>query len=411
MSVPVNILNGKLNTLFPFYFIINDSLTIADAGKSLSKLFPDIIGKQLQDCFRLKRPASAVFEFDSIVKYADQIFIFESTDGRSILFRGQIITTENLRILLFVSSPWITDADDLMKYNLLLTDFALHDTTTDMIQIIKSKEIMMNDIRSLANNLEMQKRELIRAKELADTNAELEAFSYSVSHDLRAPLRAISGYTGILITDYAGQLDAGASRFLNNINLSVRYMNRLIDDLLNLARMGKKELEVKLTDMDNLVKSVISSLLSQSTEPAKARINISVLEQAPCDASLMFQVWHNLISNALKYSGQQPSPYIEISSSRKEEEIIYVVKDNGVGFDMQYADRLFGVFQRLHPANEFEGTGVGLALVERIVKKHGGHVGAESEPGKGATFYFSLPLSSAQTNKTAHTEESAKMTQ
>lgn len=407
MRIPVNILNGKLNNLFPFYFIINESLTIADAGKSLLKLFPDIIGKHLQDCFRLKRPASALFEFDSILNYADQIFILESTDGRSILFRGQVITTEELPILVFVSTPWITDADDLMKYNLLLNDFALHDTTTDMIQIIKSKEIMMNDIRNLANNLEMQKRELIRAKELADTNAELEAFSYSVSHDLRAPLRAISGYNGILITDYAGQLDAEASRFLNNIDHSVRYMNRLIDDLLNLARMGKKELEVRLTNMDDLVKSVISSLLTHSTGPPKARIDISELEKVSCDASLMFQVWHNLISNALKYSGKQTSPHIEISSFRKGEEIIYVVKDNGVGFDMQYADRLFGVFQRLHPANEFEGTGVGLALVERIVKKHGGCVGAESEPGKGATFYFSLPCSSTQTNQTAQTEQSS----
>jgi PAS domain S-box-containing protein len=221
-------------------------------------------------------------------------------------------------------------------------------------------------------------------------NKELEAFSYSVSHDLRAPLRIMDGYADILISDYKDKFDEEGIRTAATIKANARRMGQLIDDLLNLSQIGRKELVAEQTDMNRLVQSVIKELFSG--DAIFADIRVENLEPARCDSNLMRQVWINLISNAVKYSGKQQEPEILIRSSRENNEVIYSIKDNGVGFDMKYASKLFGVFQRLHKITEFEGTGVGLALVSRILTRHNGRIWAESEKGKGATFYFSLPV-------------------
>ncbi|MEP7372228.1 MAG: PAS domain S-box protein [Chitinophagaceae bacterium] len=228
-------------------------------------------------------------------------------------------------------------------------------------------------------------------------NKELEAFSYSVSHDLRSPLRIIDGYSELMISDYSNSLDPEGNRLLGIIKANVRKMGRLIDDLLNFSRLGRKELTYQQVDMNKMAETVIAELLFSGTK--KYNIEISALEPAVCDSSLIRQVWVNLISNALKYSGDKENPAIEISSAKSGNEIVYSVKDNGVGFNMQYAHKLFGVFQRLHKMTEFEGTGVGLALVQRIITRHGGRVWAEAEVNKGAAFYFSLPQQLANNQK------------
>ncbi|HKB45245.1 MAG TPA: ATP-binding protein, partial [Chitinophagaceae bacterium] len=236
----------------------------------------------------------------------------------------------------------------------------------------------------------LEKKVIERTSQLEAVNKELEAFTYSVSHDLRAPLRIIDGYTEILVSDYQKKLDEEAKRMFGIITGNVRKMGQLIDDLLNLSQTGRKELLLYPANMNKLVQSVIDEQLSLNGEKP-ADIKIEILLPAECDSRLLQQVWSNLISNAVKYSGKQEHPVIHINSFRQGGEIVYQIKDNGVGFDMKYAGQLFGVFQRLHKATEFEGTGVGLALVKRIVAKHNGRVWAESEPGKGATFFFSLP--------------------
>lgn len=226
-------------------------------------------------------------------------------------------------------------------------------------------------------------------EQLQAVNKELEAFSYSVSHDLRAPLRAVNGFSDMLLQQYNASLDDNAKRLLRIIKTNAISMGQLIDDLLQFSRIGRKEVTPSQTNMQSLVQSVISELTQNEPEKA-ACITTHKLPNVFCDSQLMKQVWLNLISNALKYSSKKENPQIEIGAEIKNDKIIFHVKDNGAGFDMQYAGKLFGVFQRLHSQKEFEGNGVGLALVQRIITKHGGNVWAQAEIDKGATFFFSL---------------------
>jgi PAS domain S-box-containing protein len=242
--------------------------------------------------------------------------------------------------------------------------------------------------RSTALDYTEQKKALQRIEQL---NNELESFSYSVSHDLRAPLRSIDGYTQILMEDYAPQMDAEGNRLLSVVVTNARRMARLIDDLLDFSRIGRKEIASSRIQTAALVESVVNEL--KVLEPERdMTIKVSPLHDVDGDSNLMRQVWMNLVSNAMKYTRKKEKALIEISSKKEPGEVVFMVKDNGTGFDMQYAPKLFGVFQRLHRQNEFEGTGVGLAIVHRIVSRHGGRIWAEAEAGKGATFYFSLPV-------------------
>ena len=243
----------------------------------------------------------------------------------------------------------------------------------------------ITDIRDAQKLLEQ------RQVELEAANRELEAFSYSVSHDLRAPLRAIDGFVSILHEDYNGKLDAEGQRLLNVVRSSAVKMGRLIDDILAFSRVGRTEMNPSEVDMAGLVRTVISDPLALATAGRNIAIDVAELPPARGDRAMLERVWVNLIDNAIKYSAPKPDARIEIGAKAAERETIYFVRDNGVGFDMQYVDKLFGVFQRLH-GNEIPGTGIGLAIVKRLVSRHGGRVWAEGKPGEGATFYFTMPM-------------------
>ncbi len=238
-------------------------------------------------------------------------------------------------------------------------------------------------------NAQLEQRVRERTAELQIANRELESFSYSVSHDLRAPLRAIDGYALMLEEDYAAKLDDEGRRLLGVVRESSRQMARLIDDLLAFSQVGRKEIARAPVDMASLARDVVSSAAPQGS---KVRIKIGDMPSASCDHALVKQVWVNLLSNALKYSGKRDEQLIEMGGGTEGREHIYWVRDNGSGFDMRYYGKLFGVFQRLHRTEEFEGTGVGLAIVQRIVVRHGGRVWAEGAVDRGACFRFSLPV-------------------
>lgn len=226
------------------------------------------------------------------------------------------------------------------------------------------------------------------AEKLKTANQELESFSYSVSHDLRAPLRAMDGFSRILAEEYKEHLPEQARRYLGLVRENAVQMGQLVDDLLAFSRLGRHSLKIQPVDPNHVVDEVLGEIVTE--EDRNSQIQRLDLEGCRADPTLLKQVFSNLIGNALKYSRKSERPVVTIGCETQADEVVYYVKDNGVGFDMAYANKLFGVFQRLHRAEDFPGTGVGLAIVHRIVDRHGGRVWAEAKPDQGATFYFTL---------------------
>jgi two-component system sensor kinase len=244
------------------------------------------------------------------------------------------------------------------------------------------------EIRRL--NEELEARVKARTAELEFANREMEAFSYSVSHDLKAPIRAIQGFSRMLVGEHAAKLDAEGLRLLQVVCDNTTLMHHLIDDLLALSRLGRLQIRKSVINLTAMVRQIFDQLRTQTPE-RDLRLTVGDLPPALGDQSLLNQVMMNLLGNAVKFTKSRETAVIEVGGRTEGKEDIYYVKDNGVGFDERYADKLFGVFQRLHDGEEFEGTGVGLSIVKRIVQRHGGRVWAEGKVGEGATFYFALP--------------------
>jgi light-regulated signal transduction histidine kinase (bacteriophytochrome) len=239
-------------------------------------------------------------------------------------------------------------------------------------------------------NATLEERVAERTAQLEEMNQELEAFTYSVSHDLRAPLRAIDGYSQILIEDYAAKLDTEGDKVCHVILNETQRMSQLIDDLLLLSRFSRASMKIGPVDTTAMVNAIIAEQMKDQGHP-EPEVMIGALPKTVGDPVLLRQVWVNLISNAIKFSSKKEHAVIQIWGEEKEGETIFTVKDNGAGFDQQYAEKLFGVFQRLHNHSDFEGTGLGLAIAKRIIHRHGGKIWAKSDIDQGAEFSFSLP--------------------
>jgi len=305
--------------------------------------------------------------------------------------------------IIFLTAGHKSEANIFRGYAVGAVDYVLKPIVPE---ILRSKVSVFVDlarqtelVRRQADQLRQSEQEALqlaqaRANLLAEleaANRELEAFAYSVSHDLRAPLRRINGFAGILLEDFSAQLDPVAKGYLERVSEAGRHMCQLLDDLLNLSRVTRKELTRRRTDLDSLVKEVWDSLQPE-IEGREIEWQIGRLPTVECDPGLIKQVFANLLLNAIKYTRPRQRATIQVDQMICDGQPAVFVRDNGVGFDMKYADKLFGVFQRLHRQEDFEGTGVGLATVQRIIHKHGGRVWAEAEPYKGATFYFTLGM-------------------
>jgi signal transduction histidine kinase len=262
---------------------------------------------------------------------------------------------------------------------------ALAQRFNEMLEEIQRRDLEVGEARS-----ELEKRVDARTRDLAAANKELEAFSYSVSHDLRAPLRAIDGFSKVLLTSHAQSLDDRGRHYLDRVRAATQRMSELIDDLLSLARLSRKELVRQPVDLTALAQRVVDELGRRDPARSTAAVEITDGLAAQADPQLLHIVLENLLGNAWKFTGKSADPRIQVGHQDGGGEEVFFIRDNGAGFDMAYADKLFGAFQRLHLDTDFEGTGIGLVTVQRIVSRHGGRIWAEGAVGKGATFYFTL---------------------
>jgi PAS domain S-box-containing protein len=310
--------------------------------------------------------------------------IYSAYRGPDMKTRGVVVIARDITELKQTEA-------ELSKHREYLEEIVAERTAQLETRVSESEKLNKAMLNIMEDLEESKKQTEIKSRELLESNKELDAFSYSVSHDLRAPLRHISGFAKILCDSNIDLLNDESKRYLGIIMDSTCKMGSLIDSLLDFSRMGRMKIHKNRIDITGLVRKVAREK-QKYLEGRTSEIKVEDLPEVYGDSQLLRQVFVNLIENALKFSSQEAQAEIVIKTvAGQDNEIIIAVRDNGVGFDMKYADKLFGVFQRLHSQNDFEGTGIGLANVNRIINRHGGHVWAEGEVGKGATFYFSLP--------------------
>ena len=382
--------NSIIATLREPFLVLDKNLRVISVNQSFYTTFEvaekDTIGRPLPDLGdrqwdipKLLVLLREILPGKKVVKDYEVEHKFEQIGARVMLLNAYQVRVPK-KIAAIIAAE-VRDDDDEEEEELIL--LAIEDITE------RKQQVEVEVIKKLAKNLEDRVRQ--RTTELATANKILEAFSYSVAHDLKAPLRAIVGFANVLSEEYRAKLDDEGRRLIGVINDNVTRMGQLINDLLALSHLSRQEMQTADIDMTELARSVCNKLKDEPFRDRAIEVSVKPLPSARADYTLTKQIFTNLISNAMKFTFRKDKALIEIGGYDNGQERVYYVKDNGAGFDMKYADKLFGVFQRLHAQDEFSGTGIGLAIVSNAVQRQGGTAWAEGEVDKGATFYFTLP--------------------
>lgn len=389
--------NYSLKGILSDVRIQRDANNTGDTDHIYRILAANIPGSAITILDREERYLLAEGDFLAIMGYTK-----ETMPGKKI---SEIITPENYNGYYqaiikraFAGETILTERQTISGHYSLMKVVPLRDGRGDifaiMFVLIDVTAIKLAQDELIKINARLESMVMDRTIQLKEANRQLEAFSYSVSHDLKAPLRRISGFSRMLQQDYASTIDnEEVKRLIDRIASNVSAMEKLIDDLLAFSKYQRKDLSKSSIAMEKMVQGIIHEFTSQESS-RKFDISISALEPAYGDADMMRQVWINSLSNAVKYTQKNDVSKIDVTSIKDENEVRYSVTDNGAGFDMEYSDKIFGIFQRMHSASEFEGTGVGLALAKNIIERHGGAINFDSEVDKGTTFYFTLPFDS-----------------
>jgi signal transduction histidine kinase len=385
------------------YYKVDDDIYRMNLTGSVEKI-DQITDSIVADVFRDRKPIEIEHAYGDTKMLLPE-FCNAQTLAYPLIASGNIIGvfkidsmhigTRNMQKMLpiFFEFAALILNNEIFSYNKIKKSYdELNKSLLELIDTKNKLEIQIAERTEAVNKLTLANLELgMRTAELEQANRELESFSYSVSHDLRTPLRAIDGFSRLLLEDYGAQFDEEGLRFLTLVRQNVERMAQLIDDLLAFARASRQEAAMEQVDMAALAEAVGKDLRSAAPAGRKIAMRIGALPLARADKAMMRQVFTNLLGNALKFTGTRAEARIDVGGVSEGKENLYWVKDNGVGFDMRYLGKLFGVFQRLHSMEEFEGTGIGLAIVKRIVERHSGRIWAEGRVGEGATIYFALP--------------------
>ncbi len=393
-------IDGKLFTVFPNNLAVSDLPSSPDtngfafSGNTLSGFHPVTQGNQRLGTIYVRYSIDAIYERLQVYAILAFVIIILSTSLSYVLYRRLQNGISKPILALAETAHAIANRQDFSVRAVKESEDEVGlftDAFNQMLNQIQKQNTELSESSEAIRTFNQKLEQMVidRTSELDIANKELESFSYSVSHDLRAPLRSIHGYVNILHEEYGPQLDDEAKRLISIILRNGQRMGQLIDDLLAFSKLGRKEISKSDISMYAMAQNVIDDFKRTETSE-RTHFTINRIPAAEADITTIRQVWVNLISNAIKYSSQHETPVVEIGAFEKDGVITYYVKDNGAGFDMAYYDKLFGVFQRLHSGKDFEGTGVGLAIVQRIISKHGGRIWAQSKVNEGATFYFTL---------------------